>query len=75
MERIIDISHKEKLSHLSSCLTTYPILKHLYENIVLEIYVLNVKYIFIVVLRHVSAGNLRHVEQQNFVFDPFLLSS
>lgn len=32
MERIIDITHKEKLSHLSSCLTTYPILKHLYDN-------------------------------------------
>ena len=36
MERIIDITHKEKLSHLSSCLTTYPILKHIYDNKNLE---------------------------------------
>ena len=30
------------------------------------IYVLNVKYTFILVSRQVSAGNLQHVEQQNF---------
>jgi len=32
MERIIDITYQEKLSHLGSCLTTYPILKHIYET-------------------------------------------
>lgn len=32
MERIIDITYQEKLSHLGSCLTTYPILKHIYDT-------------------------------------------
>jgi transketolase len=32
MKRILEISYKHKLSHISSCLTTYPILKNIYEN-------------------------------------------
>lgn len=32
MERIIDISYRKKLSHLGSCLMTYPILEHIYST-------------------------------------------
>ena len=32
MKRIVEISYKYKLSHLGSCLTTYPILKNIYTN-------------------------------------------
>lgn len=31
-KRIIDISYKNRLSHLGSCLTALPILKHIYET-------------------------------------------
>ena len=32
MERIIQISYDEKLSHIGSCLTTYPIIEHIYKT-------------------------------------------
>lgn len=32
MERIIQISYNENLSHIGSCLTTYPIIEHIYKT-------------------------------------------
>ena len=32
MERIVEISHKHKLGHIGSCLTTWPILEHIYST-------------------------------------------
>lgn len=32
MDRIIDICFKHRLSHIGSCLTTYPILEHIYTT-------------------------------------------
>lgn len=32
MERILNISYQHKLSHIGSCLTTYPILKDIYQH-------------------------------------------
>ena len=32
MERIIELSYKHRLAHIGSCLTTYPILEHIYKT-------------------------------------------